>query len=269
MNAYSYLRVSSKGQTDGDGFPRQDEAVAKYAAAHDVDVVAAFVEWGVSGMRDMEHRESLMALVEESRRTGVNLVLVEKTDRLGRDLLVLELILSNMRKVGIRVIECAAGTDLTHAENPTTEFIRQLLGAVSQWDKSNSVGRMRAGRERVKAKQAKAGQRVKCGGRHSLRELLAPKVLATLDRMASERYTLARIVEAVAAMHPTTPDGKDGKRKPWRATIQGIRSALGRRVAEYKRGPTRAVDSPPQSNTQGTSDALPAGQTGARSESAS
>ena len=35
QKAFSYLRVSGKGQIEGDGFARQRIAIKAYAAAHD------------------------------------------------------------------------------------------------------------------------------------------------------------------------------------------------------------------------------------------
>ena len=47
--AHAYLRVSGKGQVDGDGFPRQLKAIREYAAAHDIKIVNVYREEGVSG----------------------------------------------------------------------------------------------------------------------------------------------------------------------------------------------------------------------------
>ncbi len=35
--AFAHLRVSGKGQVQGDGFPRQLAAIKQYAATHDMD----------------------------------------------------------------------------------------------------------------------------------------------------------------------------------------------------------------------------------------
>ena len=39
MKAFSYLRVSSKGQVDGDGFPRQREKIEAWARGRKAVVV--------------------------------------------------------------------------------------------------------------------------------------------------------------------------------------------------------------------------------------
>ena len=47
--AFGYLRVSSKTQTDGDGFPRQRAAIEKFAAEQGFVIAEWFEEDGVSG----------------------------------------------------------------------------------------------------------------------------------------------------------------------------------------------------------------------------
>jgi DNA invertase Pin-like site-specific DNA recombinase len=61
LKAYGYLRVSGKGQVDGDGFIRQEQAINDYAAAHGIEVASIFREEGVSGTE--ENRVALAAMM--------------------------------------------------------------------------------------------------------------------------------------------------------------------------------------------------------------
>lgn len=158
--ALSYLRVSGRGQVDGDGFPRQRDAVARYARAHGVEIVGEYLDEGVSGTRDLDDREGLGQLFEHIRSNGVRLVLVERADRLARDLLVSEVLLAQFRDLGVRVVAADSDTDLTAAdEDATRVLIRQVLGAVSQFEKSAIVSKLRAARMR------KRRQTGRCEGR--------------------------------------------------------------------------------------------------------
>lgn len=47
--AFSYLRVSGKGQIKGDGFTRQRIAIKSHAATHDCKIIREFREEGVRG----------------------------------------------------------------------------------------------------------------------------------------------------------------------------------------------------------------------------
>src|SRR5262250_1051802 len=98
--AVSYLRVSGASQVDGDGFPRQRMAIERYARGAGYELVGEYVDAGVSGTRELEDRDGLSDLLARVRSNGVHVVLVERADRLARDLMVAELILSEFRKAG-------------------------------------------------------------------------------------------------------------------------------------------------------------------------
>ena len=159
---FAYLRVSSTGQVQGDGFPRQEAAVRKWATANRFRIHTMFREEGVSGTVDHLSRPALSKLFEAVTSypgTGVT-VIVEKADRLARDLVVSELLLRQFRDLGVTVIEAEGGNDLTAgSDNLTSTLIRQILAAVSEFEKSSLVLKLRAARERVKAETGR------CGGR--------------------------------------------------------------------------------------------------------
>lgn len=82
-------------------------------------------------------------------------VVVERADRLARDLMVQEVIVECI-KVGVRILT-ADGVDLTNdADDPTRRLIRQVLGAVSEFAKRVIVLKLRAARELKRAR----GERV-------------------------------------------------------------------------------------------------------------
>jgi len=90
--AFAYLRVSGKGQVDGDGFPRQLSAIDKYAEANGLKVRKVFREEGISGTKELENRPALQELLAAIDSAEVKVVIIEKLDRLARDLMVQETI---------------------------------------------------------------------------------------------------------------------------------------------------------------------------------
>ena len=155
-SAISYLRVSGRGQVKGDGFPRQRSTIDKYAKSHGLKLVAEYRDEGESGAKELIDRAGLASLLDRVETNGIKTVLVERADRLARDLLVGEVILGQFRAAGIRVIAADSGTDLTVGDNdPTRVLIRQVLGAVSQFEKSVIVLKLRAARDRVRRKQGR------------------------------------------------------------------------------------------------------------------
>ena len=151
--ALAYLRVSGKGQIKKDGFPRQREAIRKFAKANNLEVIGEYRDEGVSGTKELEDRQGLAALLDHIESNGIQIVLVERADRLARDLMVGEVILGQFRNLGISVIAADSGVDLTTGDDdPTRTLIRQVLGAVSQFEKSVIVLKLRAARQRTKRK---------------------------------------------------------------------------------------------------------------------
>jgi DNA invertase Pin-like site-specific DNA recombinase len=151
--AFAYLRVSGKGQIDGDGFNRQQAAIKAYAAALSIRIVKVFREEGVSGTTELENRPALMALLEALAANGTKLVLIEKLDRLARDLMVQETIIGDLRKRGFELVSVTEPDLLQH--DPTRVLMRQIFGAIAQYEKAMIVAKLRGARERMKAKEGR------------------------------------------------------------------------------------------------------------------
>ena len=205
--AVSYLRVSGKGQIEGDGFERQRTAIARFAKAAKFELVDEFRDEGVSGTKELEARRGLATLLDRIESNGVKVVIVERADRLARDLMVSEVILGQLTKAGAKVLT-ADGADLSSAEDdPTRTLIRQVLSAVAQFDKSVTVLKLRAARERLRRK----GRRVEGRKPYGFR----PDEQATLDYMRQlralprgERLSYDGIAERLNAEGKTTRYGK-------------------------------------------------------------
>src|SRR5579862_9270590 len=151
--AYAYLRVSSAGQVDGDGFPRQRAAVEAYAKAHDMRIVRVFQEEGVSGTKDLENRPALQEMMLALLSNGVRTVLIEKLDRLARDLMIQEAVVGDMRKRGIELISVLE-PDLC-SDDPSRKLVRQIFGAIAEYEKAMIVLKLRGARQRIKARKGR------------------------------------------------------------------------------------------------------------------
>lgn len=151
--AFAYLRVSGRAQVEGDGFPRQLAAIKGYATEHDIRVVKVFRDEGVSGTRDLDNRPALSDLMLALLANGVKVVLVERLDRLARDLMIQESIIGEFQKHGFQLISVAEPDLLS--DDPTRKLMRQFMGAIAEWEKSMIVRKLRAARNRVKAKTGK------------------------------------------------------------------------------------------------------------------
>lgn len=154
MTCYSYLRVSGKSQIEGDGPERQRLAIADFCRAHKLVKVAEFNESGVSGTTDAMDRPAFGAMMEafDNRPGEVVAIVVERMDRLARDLMVSEMLLRACRERNIKVFSTDQGALIDMASDggdPTRVLIRQIMAALAQWEKSNLVKKLRSARERA------------------------------------------------------------------------------------------------------------------------
>jgi DNA invertase Pin-like site-specific DNA recombinase len=177
--AYGYLRVSGQGQVEGDGLVRQEKAIKDYAKSNGFTIQKMFKDEGVSGT--LEDRPALARLLLnlEENGHGIKTVIIERVDRLARDLMVQENIIADFQKQGFDLISATEGDDLLSAD-PTRKLVRQVLGAIAEYDKSMLVLKLRAARERKRTKQGK------CEGRKSYAEAM-PEVLKEIRRLRRAR----------------------------------------------------------------------------------
>lgn len=151
MKAFAYLRVSGKGQIEGDDFPRQLEAIKGYAAAHGISIVKVYREEGVTGAMEGMNRPAWVEMIGRILANGIKTILVEKLDRLARDLMVQEHIIQDMQRRGITLISVAE-PDLC-SDDPTRKLLRQIMGAIAEYDKAMVVLKLRGARQRKRAKE--------------------------------------------------------------------------------------------------------------------
>ena len=176
--AFGYLRVSGKGQLDGDGFDRQRKSIEDYAAANGFEIVHIYEEEGVSGTLADRPALADMIISLEQNGHGVKTVIIERIDRLARDLMVQETILSEMNKGGVSVLSATDGDLLD--DDPTRKLVRQVLGAIAEYDKEMTVQKLRAARERKRMKNGK------CEGRKSYAEI-NPNIIKEINRLKRKR----------------------------------------------------------------------------------
>src|SRR5664280_2003302 len=155
--AFAYLRVSGKGQIDGDGFPRQLAAIEGYAKANGLTLARVFREQGISGTKELENRPALQQLLAAVDSRNVPVVLIEKLDRLARDLMIQETILRDLQRRGVTLVSTME-PDLC-SDDPSRKLVRQIMGCIAEYEKSMIVSKLAGARQRMRARTAlvKAG----------------------------------------------------------------------------------------------------------------
>src|SRR5664279_5132464 len=148
--AFAYLRVSGKGQVDGDGFPRQLAAIEAYARANGLTLAKVFREQGISGMKELENRPALQALLAAVDSRNIPVVLVEKLDRLARDLMIQETILRDLQRRGVTLVSTME-PDLC-SDDPSRKLVRQIMGCIAEYEKSMIVAKLAGARQRMRVR---------------------------------------------------------------------------------------------------------------------
>lgn len=215
--AVAYLRVSGLAQAAGDGLPRQRDAIAAFAARAGYAVEAEFCDV-VSGTRDLEERTALSELITRLAANGVKTVLIECADRLARDLMVSELILNQLRALGVHVITADTGADLTDDDDPARVFQRQMLASIAQFNKAVTVARLKAARLRKRRETGRCEGILPYGERPGERE--AVELMRRLRRKprGGARLSYAAIAAKLNAEGVATRTGAR-----WHAeTVRGI-----------------------------------------------
>jgi DNA invertase Pin-like site-specific DNA recombinase len=199
--ALAYLRVSGKAQVKGDGFPRQLQEIKKYAAEHDIKVVQIFKEEGVSGTKESMDRKAWAEMVTALHSNGVKTIIIEKLDRLARDLMVQETAIADLQKCGFTLISVAE-PDLM-ASDPTRILMRQLMGAVAQYDKSQIVLKLRGARMRKRATEGR------CEGRKPFgRDEAEKAALVRMRALRGDGLAFDRIAQQLNAEGVPTRTGR-------------------------------------------------------------
>ena len=211
--ALSYLRVSGKGQVKGDGFPRQRKAIAAYAKRKGLALVGEYRDEGVSGTKGIAERDGLVELILRIASNGVKVVLVENADRLARDLVEGELILRELRRLGVRVIAAEGGVDLTAGDptDPTGKLIRQVLNAISEFEKDTIVLKLRAARVRARK------QTGRCEGAKPFGYFEGePETLALMKRLRRKNPATGKVRSYAKVAAILNAEGRSSRSgRPW------------------------------------------------------
>jgi DNA invertase Pin-like site-specific DNA recombinase len=177
--AFGYLRVSGKGQVNGDGFTRQEKAIRDYAVANGIDVVAIFAEKGVCGEVETMDRPAFLEMVEALLADGVLTVIVEKLDRLSRELMTQEACIKDFEQQGFALKSADPAEFDLMASDPSRVLVRQIFGAIAQYDKCMLVLKLRASRNRKKLATGRCEGQKPLGSR--------PGEAQAIDRMKALR----------------------------------------------------------------------------------
>src|SRR6516164_5988833 len=152
MRVAAYLRVSTDRQADeGLGLEVQEQAIRAWALGCGDRVVLWARDEGVSGSNGLDTREALGDVLEALKKATAGGVVVYRLDRPARDLVLQEQLLADIRRMGAEVFSTSSaeasylGDD---PNDPSRKLIRQVLGAVNEYERAIIALRLRSGRRK-------------------------------------------------------------------------------------------------------------------------
>jgi DNA invertase Pin-like site-specific DNA recombinase len=147
--AVAYFRTSSQTNVgaDKDSLKRQQDAVRACAAARGIEIVHEYYDAAVSGADAVDARPGFSDMLAYMLGNGARIIIVENASRFARDLIVQETGYQMLKARGIELV-AADAPDSFLSDTPTAALIRQILGAVAQFDKTTLVNKLRGARDR-------------------------------------------------------------------------------------------------------------------------
>ena len=147
--AVAYYRTSSAANVgqDKDSETRQRLAVQGYAEKHGMEIVHEYYDAAVKGGDAVDTRPGFAEMIAYMSSNGARTILVESASRFSRDLIVQETGYQFLKKLGFSLI-AVDDPDAFTSDTPTAVMIRQILGAVSQFEKASLVAKLAGARLR-------------------------------------------------------------------------------------------------------------------------
>lgn len=206
LKAVAYYRTSSAANVgDGkDSLARQKAAVEGYAKSAGMVIADEFYDPAVSGADPIQDRPGFADLLDRIAGNGVGAVLVEDASRFARDLIVQLTGHDRLRALGVELIPANAPEHFRE-DTPTAVLVRQVLGAISQFEKAQIVAKLKAARDR---KRAATGR---CEGRKPVPAevvKIAKRLARTKTPLGMER-SLRMIAKELAALGHHGPSGSE------------------------------------------------------------
>ena len=155
IQAVAYLRtsvrrpMSAPTRTATSASARRSRPTPRQAG---IEIVETYYDEAVCGADTIETRPGFSAMLERLLSNGVRTIVVETANRFARDLIVQETGYAMLKERGIELI-AADKPDAFLDDTPTATLIRQILGAVSQFEKAMLVV------EAARRPRAQAGDR--------------------------------------------------------------------------------------------------------------
>jgi DNA invertase Pin-like site-specific DNA recombinase len=135
----AYIRVSTEDQNLGPDAQR--EQIARWAAANNVQIVAEYVDHGVSGAAPVDERPGLLQALSSLTEHGAGYFLVAKRDRLARDIMIAAMVDRLVERDGAQVV---AADGAGNGSSPEAALLRGVIDLFAQYERAMIRARTKA-----------------------------------------------------------------------------------------------------------------------------
>jgi DNA invertase Pin-like site-specific DNA recombinase len=179
--AVAYLRTPSAANVgvDKDSDKRQRAAIEAFAKRAGFTLVGEYYDKAVSGADRVDQRPGFAEMLQRLASNGAKTIIVESPDRFARDLAVQLAGHDMLKGLGIAIIPASA-PDFFTEDTPTAVLVRQVLGAIAQFEKASAVAKLAAARKRKRERDGR------CEGRKPL-SITRPEVVALARKLRRRR----------------------------------------------------------------------------------
>lgn len=155
MRIVIYARTSTKNGPGSDSLVAQEQHCTAWAHDHGHEVVGVHRDEELSGALGIVDRPALAAALLSIEQGEADGLVVQRIDRLARELHVQEVALASAWNLGDRVavFEAAEGREIRRddPDDPHRRFLRQVMGAAAELERGLIKARLRGGRRRKAA----------------------------------------------------------------------------------------------------------------------
>jgi site-specific DNA recombinase len=124
----AYIRVSTQKQLNGSGPAQQRDSIIAYAVSKGLEIN----DWRTDDETGTtEDREQIQALLQEAREGRLGTLIVDRVDRLGRELHVCEGLYDAFTKAGCKVLIASQALE----DSAEGVLLRQILGSFASYQR--------------------------------------------------------------------------------------------------------------------------------------
>ena len=173
--AVSYYRTSSLKNVgkDKDSKKRQEASCDLFASQNNYQVMNTFYDAGISGKTLPLERKEFTRMILWCEENNIKVIIVEDVKRYAREVVIQETTYRTLTEMGFEIY--SASGDVKFEDDAHSAFIRQIVGAMAEFDRKSIALRLQVARERMTKVNEQRGILTlsgegKCSGRKSYEE---------------------------------------------------------------------------------------------------